>query len=146
MWLFLRVLLMLCLRCARVPQRMDECCLCALLSCLAHRSSVVRLCALLASPALPLSFLLFPVLIFSSLVFTCCCLAHPGFYAARSFVPFRLSQSKEPAYTSFQPPGIPGKRPPDAVMDIPPNVVGWVIGKAGMRINDLQARTSASVR
>lgn len=32
------------------------------------------------------------------------------------------------------------------MMDIPPNVVGLVIGKAGIRINDLQARTQATVR
>lgn len=34
---------------------------------------------------------------------------------------------------------------PDAIVDIPPNVVGWVIGKAGTRINDMQYRTNASV-
>lgn len=55
-------------------------------------------------------------------------------------------QNKTPTFSSFQPPGINYDRAPDAMMDIPPNVVGLVIGKSGARINDLQARTQAAVR
>lgn len=32
------------------------------------------------------------------------------------------------------------------MVDVPPNVVGWVIGKAGARINEIQQRTNAAVR
>lgn len=57
-----------------------------------------------------------------------------------------LVQNKEPTFTSFQPPSIAADREPDAVIDVPPNVVGWVIGKAGIRINEIQQRTDAAVR
>ncbi|CAN0332193.1 unnamed protein product, partial [Laminaria digitata] len=53
--------------------------------------------------------------------------------------------NKEPTFTSFQPPNISFDKEPDAVIDIPPNIVGWVIGKAGVRINELQARTKAAM-
>eukprot|EP00904_Undaria_pinnatifida_P014142 jgi/Undpi1/9859/HiC_scaffold_28.g12313.m1 len=53
--------------------------------------------------------------------------------------------NKEPAFTSFQPPNIAYDKEPDAVINIPPNIVGWVIGKAGVRINELQARTGATM-
>ena len=48
-------------------------------------------------------------------------------------------------FTSFHPPHIAYDKEPDAVIDIPPNMVGLVIGKAGVRINDLQHRTNAAV-
>lgn len=62
------------------------------------------------------------------------------------FFSFSLSpQNKAPAFSSYQPPSIAGDRPPDHMMDIPPNVVGWVIGKNGTRINEIQQRTHAAV-
>lgn len=51
----------------------------------------------------------------------------------------------KPAFTSFQPPTIAADKEPDAMVDIPPNVVGWVIGKAGVRINEIQQRTNAAM-
>ncbi|CAN0274601.1 unnamed protein product, partial [Ectocarpus sp. 4 AP-2014] len=52
--------------------------------------------------------------------------------------------SKEPTFSSFAPSTIPDKVP-DAMLDIPPNVVGWVIGKNGARINDIQSKTNAAM-
>lgn len=54
-------------------------------------------------------------------------------------------QNKQPAFPSFQPSGIVGVGAPNATIDIPPTLVGWVIGKAGIRINEMQQRTSATV-
>ncbi|CAN0491869.1 unnamed protein product, partial [Ectocarpus sp. 12 AP-2014] len=52
--------------------------------------------------------------------------------------------SKESTFSSFAPSTIPDKIP-DAMLDIPPNVVGWVIGKNGARINDIQSKTNAAM-
>lgn len=61
-------------------------------------------------------------------------------------VPLVCAQNKTPAYSTYLPPGSTYDKPPDAVMEVPPNLVGWVIGKAGVRINDIKDRTGAHVR
>ncbi|CAN0394896.1 unnamed protein product, partial [Ascophyllum nodosum] len=74
----------------------------------------------------------------------------PGLARTRKSVSKMLKRVKAelnngPGYASFKPPSIPDGKQPDVTINVPQNVVDWVIGKAGIRIIQLQERTNAAM-
>jgi hypothetical protein len=54
------------------------------------------------------------------------------------------AQSPPPTYSSYAPPRIAGQKP-GFVMDLDVSIVGWVIGKNGARIKEMQAQSGAKM-